>query len=89
MGRLRQLDPVIEPSVPTVPNFLHYFVPETLVLGSKIPRLPGDHFQYVGGDRRISKEGDPRDDRRVTRSKGWTAGTIDLTPDPLLWQSGL
>jgi len=30
MGRLRCLDPVMESSLPTVPNFLHYFVPETL-----------------------------------------------------------
>src|SRR4051812_23674948 len=30
MGRLRWLDPVVEPSVPAVANFLHYFVPGTL-----------------------------------------------------------
>src|SRR5215207_7531938 len=39
MGRLRRLDPVIESSVPTVPNFLHYFVPGTLEPGQRGERI--------------------------------------------------
>jgi hypothetical protein len=64
MGRLRLLDPVMESSLPAVPNFLHYFVPGTLALSivCQAPTTKAEWrtFNPPGKGFSISMPGEPK-----------------------------